>query len=298
MDYLVHIAIVTALFGTLASSLNLLAGYSGMLALVHGAFFGIGAYTVAILLTHHQAPFLAALAMAGLVTGIASLALSVPALRVRDDYFAIASFAIQMVLFGTLNNWTALTGGPLGIGGIPRPTIFDWRIDTPVDFVLISLALLVLSSVLIWRIASSPFGRVLRAIREDEILAQALGKNVPRFKISACAVSAALAGCAGGIYAPYVTFIDPTGFTVNESILVLSMVILGGSGTLWGPLLGAVLLVALPEALRFIGLPSASAANLRQVLYGAALIAMVMFRPGGIIREAVADPRQPRSGTT
>lgn len=298
MDYLVHIAIMTALFGTLAGSLNLLAGYSGMLALTHGAFFGIGAYTVAILLSHYHAPFLAALAMAGFVAGIASLALSVPALRVRDDYFAIASFAIQMVIFGTLNNWIELTGGPLGIAGIPQPTVFGWPINTPGDFLGISVAMLAFSSALISRMASSPFGRVLRAIREDEILAQALGKNVLHFKISVCAMSAALAGCAGGIYAPYATFIDPTGFTVNESILVLSMVILGGSGTLWGPLLGAVLLVALPEALRFVGLPSASAANLRQIFYGAALIAMVMFRPGGIIRESVADLRQPRSDTT
>ena len=285
MDYLLHVIVMTALFGTLASSLNLLAGYTGMLALAHGAFFGIGAYTAAVLLTRSGVSFILVLWIAAFTAAVLSTGLSLPSLRVRDDYFAITSFAIQMVFFGLFNNWIELTGGPLGIAGIPRPTIFGWRIDAQIDFVVISICILALSVVLVSRLVHSPFGRVLRAIREDEVVTQSLGKNVAYFKMTACAMSAAMAGCAGAVYAPFVTFIDPTGFTVNESILVLSMVILGGAGTLRGPLLGALILVALPELLRFVGLPSAIAANLRQVFYGSALILMVLFRPGGIVGE-------------
>jgi branched-chain amino acid transport system permease protein len=284
MEYLFHTIVITALFGTLASSLNLLAGYTGMLALAHGAFFGIGAYTAALLLTHSWVSFLVVLPIAAIVAAIFSSTLSLPAIRIRDDYFAVASFAIQMVFFGLFNNWDEITGGALGISGIPRPTVFGWRMNTHVDFVIVSCCLLALSVALISRISRSPFGRVLRGIREDEVMTQSLGKNVAGFKVTACAVSAALAGCAGAVYAPYATFIDPTGFTINESILVLSMVILGGSGTVSGPVLGATVLVALPEILRFVGLPSATAANLRQVIYGSVLMLMVLFKPGGIVR--------------
>ncbi len=133
------------------------------------------------------------------------------------------------------------------------------------------------------RITTSPFGRVLRAIRDDEGFTQATGKNTLRFKVGAFAVSATLAAAAGSLYAHYVTYVDPTSFTVTESILVISMVIIGGAGSPWGPLIGAAILVTLPEALRFLGLPSSLAANLRQVFYGALLVAMMMLRPKGLV---------------
>ena len=133
------------------------------------------------------------------------------------------------------------------------------------------------------RLASSPFGRVLRSIREDEPFAASLGKNTLRFKVTAFAVSAALAASAGGLYAHYNTYIDPSSFTVMESILVVSMVIVGGAGSLWGPVIGAVVLVSLPEALRFVGLPVSVAANVRQILYGGLLVIMIMFRPRGLV---------------
>ncbi|MEK7676048.1 MAG: branched-chain amino acid ABC transporter permease [Verrucomicrobiota bacterium] len=136
---------------------------------------------------------------------------------------------------------------------------------------------------MVWRITSSPFGRVLHAIREDDVFAKAHGKNTLYFKVTAFAGSAALAAMAGSLYAHYITYIDPTSFTVMESILIISMVIIGGAGSLWGPLVGAIVLMTLPEALRFIGLPSAVAANLRQIIYGSLLVITMMFRPRGLV---------------
>ncbi len=133
------------------------------------------------------------------------------------------------------------------------------------------------------RLVGSPFGRVMHAIREDEVVAKSLGKNTLRFKITVFAVSAALAAMAGSLYAHYISYIDPTSFTVMESILVIAMVIIGGAGSLWGPLIGAFVLVMLPEGLRFLGLPSAVAANLRQIIYGSLLVVMMMVRPRGLV---------------
>ncbi|MFZ1221102.1 MAG: branched-chain amino acid ABC transporter permease, partial [Chthoniobacterales bacterium] len=135
----------------------------------------------------------------------------------------------------------------------------------------------------VYLLTSAPFGRVLHAIREDELFAKAHGKNILYFKVTAFATSAALAALAGSLYAHYITYIDPTSFTVVESILIISMVIIGGAGSFWGPLVGALVLVTLPEALRFVGLPSAAAANLRQIIYGTLLVVMMMFRPRGLI---------------
>jgi branched-chain amino acid transport system permease protein len=135
------------------------------------------------------------------------------------------------------------------------------------------------------RLVRAPFGRVLRAIREDEVFTQSFGKSVTGFKVKAFVISAALAAVAGSLYAVYITFIDPTSFTVQESIFMLAIVIVGGAGNLWGSVIGAVVLVALPELLRFVGLPSAIAANVRQILYGGLLVVMMLWRPQGLLGE-------------
>jgi branched-chain amino acid transport system permease protein len=151
------------------------------------------------------------------------------------------------------------------------------------DFLILVLGFAVVAYLTVWLLVSAPFGRVLHAIREDELVAQINGKNTLYFKVVAFAISASLAAIAGSLYAHYVTYIDPTSFTVTDSILILSMVIIGGAGNPWGALLGACVLVILPEILRFVGLPSSTAAYLRQVIYGILLIIMMMFRPRGIL---------------
>lgn len=217
------------------------------------------------------------------VAALVSLIVSLPSLRLRDDYFVIATFSFQMILFSIFNNWMDLTRGPLGIPGIPQPTIFSWTLQSHVGFVGLSTIFAAIAYIVVSRLSTSPLGRVLRAIREDEVFVQAMGKNILRFKVTAVAVSAALAASAGSLYAHYITYIDPTSFTVMESILVISMVIIGGAGSPWGPLIGAVVLVTLPEALRFLGLPIGVAANLRQIIYGILLVLMMMYRPQGLV---------------
>jgi len=283
MEYILHILILAGIYTVLAVSLNLLAGHAGLLSIAHAAFYGLGAYTSALLAAYLGVPFLVGVLVGMAVAALVSFAISLPSLRLHDDYFVIATFGFQMILFSIFNNWIDLTRGPLGIPGIPQPMIFGWTIRSHVDFVVLAFIFATFAYIIMGRISSSPFGRILRAIREDEVFAQSLGKNTLWFKVTAFAVSAALAASAGSLYAHYITYIDPTSFTVMESILVISMVIIGGAGSRWGPLIGAVVLVTLPEALRFIGLPSSVAANLRQIIYGILLVVMMMVRPRGLV---------------
>jgi branched-chain amino acid transport system permease protein len=231
---------------------------------------------------HAGVTFLTGLACGVAVAVVASLAVSLPSLRLHEDLLAISTFGFQLILFNLFQNWVEVTRGPLGIAGIRPPSLFGWVADSPLKFLLLAASLAAIAYTVVLRLAGSPFGRVLRAIREDEVFAQTLGKNTVAFKVKAFAVSAALAAAAGSLYAHFAGYIDPSSFTVMESVLVISMVIVGGAGSRWGPLIGAAVLVTLPEALRFVGLPAATAANLRQLLYGALLVAMMLARPAGL----------------
>jgi branched-chain amino acid transport system permease protein len=171
----------------------------------------------------------------------------------------------------------------MGLPGIPQPNIFGWVVSSHWEFLLLSTLLAGLILLTAFRLVHSPFGRVLMAIREDEVFALAAGKNIAMYKVLVFVIGAAMASVAGVIYAHYISFIDPTSFTVMESIFIISIVIIGGAGSFWGPVVGAVVLVTLPEALRFIGMPSSVAANIRQILYGAALVACMMWRPKGLM---------------
>ena len=184
-----------------------------------------------------------------------------------------------------MNNWVALTGGPLGLPGIPRPDFFGLTVKSHGGFLVLTWLCAAAVLVVCWRLARAPFGRVLRALREDEVFAAALGKDVASFKVRVFALGAAMAAVGGCLYAYYITFIDPTSFTVMESIFIISIVIVGGAGSLRGAALGAAVLVIMPEALRFVGLPSSVAANLRQIFYGLMLILFMVFRPQGLIGE-------------
>ncbi len=280
---MLHILILVTIFTVLSASLDFLAGQTGLLSIAHAAFYGLGAYASALIVIRLGGSFLIGVAAGIAVAAAVSFVVSLPSLRLHDDYFVIATFGFQMILFSVFNNWMELTRGPLGIPGIPQPVIFGWHVNSHLDFLILATGFAIFAYFVVYRLASSPFGRVLHAIREDEVFAKAHGKNTLYFKIMAFAVSAALAAMAGSLYAHYITYIDPTSFTVMESILIISMVIIGGAGSLWGPLVGAVVLVTLPEALRFIGLPSAVAANLRQIIYGSLLVVMMMFRPRGLV---------------
>ena len=173
----------------------------------------------------------------------------------------------------------------MGLPGIPPLVIFGWKVSSHFEFLLVVGCFCSLILWLTCRIVHSPFGRVLKAIREDEVFALAAAKNVAVYKVLVFVVGAGMAAIAGCIYTYYITFIDPTSFTIMESIFIISIVIIGGAGNVWGSLAGATFLVAMPEALRFLGMPPSVAANVRQILYGALLVACMMWRPQGLFGE-------------
>jgi branched-chain amino acid transport system permease protein len=283
MEYVIHILILIAIYAILAISLDLVVGQMGLLSVAHAVFFGVGAYASAILSTRFAIPFALSVLIGMWLAAVLSLLVSLPTVRVHEDYFVIVSFGIQLIAFAVLNNWVALTRGPLGLAGIPQPIVFGWQVRSDLDFLALSIAFMTFAQLIIIRIAKSPFGRIMRAIREDELFAQAYGKNTYGVKIAAFAISASFAASAGSLYAHYIAFIDPTSFTIMDSIMIVSMVILGGAGSQWGPVTGAAILVALPEALRFIGFTSATTANLRLVLYGVLLVVLMKLRPRGLM---------------
>jgi branched-chain amino acid transport system permease protein len=285
MEYLLHILILIGIYVILSVSLNLIVGYAGLLSIAHAAFYGVGAYTAALLALSLNSPFLINILCAAILSGLLGVLVGIPSLRIHDDYFVIATFAFQIITFSILNNWVSLTGGPMGLPGIPQPVILGVTISSHIDFLVLTAILCAAALWICSRIVRSPFGRVMKSIREDEVFAEAFGKNIAFYKVIIFVIGAGMAAVAGVIYAYYISFIDPTSFTVMESIFIISIVIIGGAGSLWGPVIGAVALVVLPEILRFIGLPSSVAANLRRIIYGGLLVAFMMWRPQGFSGE-------------
>ncbi len=282
MNYLWHTLTMIMLYLILGISLNLAVGYGGLLSLCHAAFYGIGAYACTLLPMKAGLSFWLALPLAMLISAAISILISWPSLRLKGDYFVLATLGFQVIVYSALYNWTSLTGGAYGIAGIPRPGLLGWKIDSALSCFVLAAVLAVATALVLWLVQRSPFGRALRAIRDDEVAAAALGKNVTALKVAAFAIAAACAAIPGGLFAVYVRYIDPTSFTVQESIFIISVVIIGGAGTYWGPMIGALLLVLLPEGLRFLHIPDAAAANLRQIIYGLLLVILMLFRPQGI----------------
>lgn len=287
MDYLLHILIIALIYAIFAMSLNLELGFAGLYNFGHVAFFGIGAYTSALL---SLAGYPAAMGMAcGMVlSGAVGALLAIPALRLTGDYFGIATLAFGEIIRLFFLNERWLTKGPMGIPGIPRPAWIAEGVAGMPRF-LIFCALLTLAAFLVTRrLARSPFGRALKVIREDEYVAQALGKNTLSFKIRAVAAGSILAGLAGSLWAHYISYISPGDFTLTETILVLLCVVLGGRGTLWGPILGAFVVIFFQEIVRFLPIPVAFerfVAPIQGMVYGALLILLMLKRPEGLLPE-------------
>ena len=277
MEYLLHLLILVGIYVMLSQSLSLSNSYGGMISLAHAGFYGIGAYTAALLSVNCQFPFLLNLPIAILLSGILALIVSTIALRTVDQYFIVCTMGIQVIIFSLLNNWTSLTKGSFGISGIPRISIFGIGIESRIAFLLLTILFAVLMFLFLRWLTKSSFGRTLRALSEDEIFSESLGKNVYLSKVIAFTTSAMLASIPGALFAHYITFIDPLSFTINESIFILSIVIIGGKRNLWGCVIASIVLVLLPEGLRFIGIPGAAAANVRQIIYGAMLIIVMFF---------------------
>lgn len=283
MEYLVHILILIGIYTILSLSLNLLVGYTGLLSIAHAAFYGVGAYIAALLALKVHSPFLLNLVLTVIGAAVIGILLGFPSLRISEDYFAIVTFAFQVIVFSVLNNWVSFTSGPMGLSNIPQPEFLGYTLFSRLEKLVLVGILCALTVWICRHIINSPFGRVLKAIREDEIFTRAFGKNVATFKMKVFMVSSGLAAVGGVLYATYINSIDPSYFTIMESIFIISIVIIGGAGSLWGPVIGSVVLVSLPEILRFIGFPSAVGANFRQILYGSLLVICVLWRPRGIM---------------
>ena len=282
MEYILHLFILICFYTLLSQSLNLAAGFTGLISLAHAGFYGIGAYTTAILSTHFGFSFWLSIPLAMIISGAIAYIVSLIALRTVEDYFIICTLGIQVILFSIMNNWMDLTRGPLGIPGIPSISLFGFSLDNKFSFLILSLFFMFMVWFVLSNISKSGFGKTLQAISEDEIYSQSIGKNVYLSKTVSFTLSAMFAAIPGALYAHYISYIDPTSFTVNESIFILSIVIIGGLGNLTGSFLAAAFLVLLPEVLRFVGLPDNIAANMRQIIYGLILVLVMMTGKNGV----------------
>ena len=288
MEYILHIVIMLNIYILLVLSANLPIGMANLLSMCQAAFYGIGAYISAYFLMQFDLPFIVVAAIIMFTTGLFSYVVSFAAVKLKGDYFILASLGFQMIVYTILYNWTDVTRGPYGIPGIPGIKILGiWSLPGVWGYCILTTLVSLAVIGVFRRIKYSPYGRVLKAMRSDELSVQALGRNTMLFKAWAFFLSAAFSGLAGLFYASYVSYIDPTSFTLDESIFIVSALFIGGVGNIKGPVLGAVFVVLLPEILRFVGMPDAIAANMRQIIYGGALILVMYFRPQGLWGENV-----------
>jgi len=282
INYPLHMLVMINIYIILGFSINLVTGYTGLLSLGHGAFYGISAYIMVLGLMVLKVPFFLALILAIVFNMAISLLVSLPSIRLKHDYFILAVIAFQMVIFTILYNWTSVTRGPYGIPGIPRPDIFGlWHVDETWEYVVLSYILLIIVFVYFAKVDSSSFGRVIKGIRDDELVVSSMGRNVNLMKAYVFAVSAGIAAFAGALFATSATYIDPTSFGLDESIFIIMIIFIGGSGNLKGVFWGALFVELLPEILRFLQMPDAVAANLRQIIFGLIIIILMRFKPTG-----------------
>ena len=202
--------------------------------------------------------------------------------RLRNLYFTLATIALQIVFFGVVYNWQKLTRGPFGIPGIPKPEIAGFVFNTPLQFFLLTLFFTGITVLFFWKFAKTPLCRMLECTRDDEVWLTVLGKRPAYFKFVSISLTVVFATIAGALYATYMSYIDPTSFTLDESILILTIILVGGTGNIIGPVLGAVIYVLLPEVLRFVNMPDGIAANARMIIYALILILIVRFKPNGL----------------
>ncbi len=283
MEYLLHIFVISGIYIILTLSLNLIVGYTGLPALGHAAFSCVGAYVSSLLaLNLGFSPWIGLLVGASMAM-LFGIVIGYPSVRLKGDYLALATFGLGVIVYSIAKNWVSLTRGPMGLPGIPQFSVFSYQLSAIWQYLIIVIVFVLITLFVLRRIANSPFGRILKSIREDEIASQALGKDTTKHKLLVFIIGAFFAGIAGSLYAHYITFIDPSSFTVMESITILLMVIFGGMGSISGSVVGAVILVFFPELLRFLGMPSSIAAPMRQMIYGLLLILLMIKRPQGIM---------------
>jgi branched-chain amino acid transport system permease protein len=281
-NYLFHLLIMAIIWSILATSLNLVLGYTGLLSLAHGAFFGMGAYTSALLVTKCDWNFWATIPPAMAVAALVGILLGLLTLRLAGHYFAVSTMSFGIVVSLILEKWDDLTEGPRGISSIPAPTpiplfgLGEIRFESNTAKYYLAVLALAICLLFVWRLVHSPIGRALEAIRQNELLASCLGVNLVFYKLLAFSISAAMAGLAGVLYSVYITYLNPADAGLWNGFYAVMYLVIGGMGTFWGPLIGTLFLVTLPEFLRMFQ-------EYRLMLLGILLILTVTFLPDGIV---------------
>jgi branched-chain amino acid transport system permease protein len=281
-NYFIDVAVLTGIYIILALALNVVVGFTGLLNLGFVAYYAIGAYSFALLNTRLGLGFWTATPLSVLITTIAGFVFAAPALRLKGDYLALVTLGFGEIVRITLNNWDSFTKGPNGISGIDAPAFFGVSLASLSSFYYLVLFFVVLAVVVIKRVHASKIGRAWETLREDEIAASAMGIRITLYKLYSVSFGAFWAGLAGCLFASKMRFISPESFTFMESVLILSMVILGGLGSIAGVIVGAVILVALPEVLR-------EAQMFRMLALGAGIVLFMIFRPQGLFGGRIAS---------
>jgi branched-chain amino acid transport system permease protein len=280
-SYYYQIAITSLIWVILAVSMNFITGTTGLLTLGHGAFYGIGAYTAALLSTKLGLSFMFTLPLSGLVAALVGVGVALPTMRLVFIYFAVATLAIGEIIYVTLLNWVSFTRGPMGIDGVLPMDIFGIEMESNLSIYMMTAAVTAISVYVIYKLTHSYFGNALRSCREDDQCAEAMGINVVKLKIQVFAVSTFFAGIAGAVWAHTSGYISPDNFKFSESILVLAMVVVGGLGSVPGAIIGSLLLILFPELARGIG-------DWRQMAVGLVMFLSILFLPKGIFGEISA----------
>ena len=296
VGFAVTLGTIFCIWAILSVSLNLVIGYTGLLSVGHIGFFGIGAYGMAILtsntsyelLTTDSIPqfgwsFFVALPVCVLIAGVVALVVGVVFNRFRDDIYVLVSFGFAIIAFTVFLSWRGLTRGAFGIHDVQRPKIGSYTFDGEIDFLILCAVFLLIIAAVSWFLISSSFGRVLKAIREDEQAAAVFGYQTTYYKLAIWVISAMMAGLAGGLFGSFTSFVDPNSFILLESMLLVSIVILGGLASIRGSLIGALAFVLLEEGMRFLPfIPAEFVGQVRQVVLGVLLVLLMLFRPQGL----------------
>lgn len=282
LNLVLHILLFASIYVILTLSLNLIIGFTGQVSLGHAAFFGIGAYMGSVMTTYMELPYILSFFAAFCAAGVAGLLLGIPTLRLRDDYLAIVTLGFGVIIEIIILNIDYL-GGPDGIFGVPSPVIAGKKLTSKLDFLIFNWTIMGLTILFMYRLTRSRVGRALAAIRDDELTAQVMGINTTKYKILAFGLGAAFAGAAGSLYGSYIHYIQPQNFGLSASILVLCMVVIGGMGSIPGSIVGALILFILPEIFRTFSGIFKSFADYQNLMYGAALVLLLIVRPQGLM---------------
>ena len=274
-EYILNVGVLAGIYVILTTGLNITNGYTGLMSFGYAAFYGIGAYTAAILSTRYGMPFWVTFPAAGVVAGLFGVTIALPTLRLKGIFLALITIGFQEIVFLITLNWTSLTRGPMGIPGIPSPSLGGYAFVSNRDYFYLILVLNVLMVFLVARFMGSRVGRTFIAIREDEVAAQSVGIPIFPMKVLSFVISTVMAGVAGAFFAHHARFVSADSFRLDETFVILTMLIVGGMGTLVGPIIGAIFLVIFPEAARFLS-------HYREIVYGAILVLVILFRPEGI----------------